>query len=233
MPGDNVETLKKEGHAPLAVNQDDPELQEQVASFISDNTKPVEKAPDRSRGVIPPDTGILQTTPAEELMTEALVDTKDLAITDIEKDLFVKAILNDVPYQMPVALFAGKFTAELRSRSSYEQRRIFDFVQLDISEKIFEEGNFSMMITRTQQYAIAFAVCRLNGKVFSELKLEPGGDLKEEAAKVREFVKANLEGITNIKWTALLNAFRVYETKCAKLSTMAINEDFWLPRATV
>lgn len=229
------DTLKAPKTVQMNVPQDDPEVQRQVQEFIDaaqqDEVEPEPDqpaAPQKPRINIDPDNQHLVDTPQDQVMTEALVNEKDITVSDIEKDLFLKALLNDTPYCLTISLFGGQLNVEIQSRSHYEQRRIFDIATKDRNEGIFQATDYAMMVTRVQEYCAALQIRRINGELFSDISLMPGGDLSEETKILRQFVTDKLEN--SKRWTALVNAMRVFETKCATLHTMAANEDFWKPR---
>lgn len=241
-----VDAIKASPQEELKVKQDDPDLLAAVGDFIkhqetgssaapAETTEPgaTPEPPPQAKEVIAPDLRGLEATPQDDLMTEALVDTEKLVITDLEKDLFMKAMLTDVPLRMRVELFGGQMWVDLRTRTTYEQKRVFDIVQLDREEKLFRDTDFPAMISRMQQYIMALQVERINDVLFSDLKLEEDkATLLEDATKLRQFVKEKLSAKHQIKWSAMLNAARIFESKCARLSTMAANEDFWKPRTS-
>lgn len=237
-----IEELRKDnpGSVDLKVDQDDPEIQQHIADFVSGNSgdtparqKESATGSEKPRVIIPPDDGHLHDSPQDLMMTEALVDTTVLPATDSEKDLFLKAMLNEVPVEFEVVLYDGKWKALLRSQSHHEKKRIFDVVQLDRKEGLFDEMDYAMAVTRVQQYAVAIQLSRINGVTCSEISLKEGNKLAEDAATLRAFVKEKLENISSPRWTTYINALRIFETKCAEMSTKAANADFWKPRATV
>ncbi len=231
--------LKDSVPLPLKIPQDDAELQQHVAAFIATAGTPdapavaPSPAPDAPpRVTIPPDTAHLADPAPDQFLTEALVDEKKIEITAEEKDLFVKAMLTDAPFKLTVKLFGGKLVAEMRSRSHYEQKRIFDLVNLDLREGKIKETDLAMMVSRSQEYCAGLMIERWNGKLFSEIVLKPGTSLEEDAKVMRQFYHDKVEAPGMLQWNAMLNAMRIFETKCAELSTMAANADFWTPRAT-
>ena len=168
--------------------------------------------------------------PSSQMITEALVPLDNVPVHDMEKELFLKAVLNDQPVRLTIDLYKGQMKVALRSRSTYEQKRIYDILELDQKEKFTDPTNIALQVTRLQYYLAAVMVERINDSLFSELELKPGKTVEEHAAMMRDFVAKNLEGLTLIRWTSILNALRIFENKCAQLNSEAANEDFWSPR---
>lgn len=230
------DTLKAPKTVNLAVPQDDPAVLREVQEFI-DSAQKEGEAPEeqvspetlkKPRVEIAPELGHLGATPQDVVMDEALVDEKLIEVLPIEIDLFRKALISDTPYKITVTLFGGAFVLEIRSRSHYEHRRVLDTANLDRKEGLFDNDDYAMVVTRIQQYSAAIQIERINGELFSEIHLKSGSSLKDDAKVLRDFVAEKLENSN--RWTALVNALRVFETKCAKLHTMAANPDFWKPR---
>jgi hypothetical protein len=217
------------------IPQNDPALQQKVSDFIAAAGGEVSPKP---KIQVPPNTDFDIPNPNDAMLTEALVSTEKITVTDIEKSLFVKALLNDEPVRFQVELLGGKLKVEMRSRTLHEQRRIFDVLNKDQSDGTIPpvqiDGkaapDLAYQITRLNQYCMAFMIERVNGELFSDLKLTKDCSVDDAQTKLHALVNEKIEGINGIRWSALLNAMRIFETKCAKMSTEANSEDFWKPR---
>lgn len=166
----------------------------------------------------------------QQFISEALAPINRVEITEAEKVLFLKAVLNDAPVKFPVTLYNGQMTVDVRSRSSYEQKRVFDILKLDQQEGLYEQADVAMMITRMHYYLGVLMVERINGTLFSELKLMPGTSIEQDTKVMREAASKLFEGMSSIRWTSILNALRIFEHKCAKMNSEALNEGFWTPQ---
>jgi hypothetical protein len=184
---------------------------------------------------IPPNTDFDRVpTPSDDAMMEGLVDPNDVAITDEDRVLFLKAILNDVHVRMTVSIFGGNMNLEIRSRSVYEQRRILDIAFVENNKKEMDAANYGLMVHKHQRYCCLLMVERINGKPFSELVLAPGRTVDEDretletlAEEKFDLLNANGQPAMSMpKWTAMMNAIRVFERKCAQMSGEAIKGDF-------
>lgn len=239
---ENINELlaKSPSNVPIKINNDDPEVAAQVAEFLKE-VRAEEGIPDKDAteekspvvDIRPPDDPLFQKSQHDVVLTEALVNTENTEISLEEKSIFLKALLNEVPVELPVSLFAGKLVIELRSRTNHEQQRIFDTLNKEVESGRIEKTNFALQITRFQQLCMAIMIQRINGKLFSELQLHKGSKLEADSAELLAFIEDKVAGMDSTRWTALLNAMRIFETKIAKMSGEASNEDFWKPRASV
>ncbi len=170
--------------------------------------------------------------PSNQFISESMAPIDKVEITDAEKETFLKAVLADEPVRLTIELYGGRFKLELRSRSSFEQKRIFDILSLDRKENIYDEADLAMMITRMHYYLGAIMVERINGELFSEAKLAQGKELAADATYMRDQVNRLFEKMGTVRWTSILNALRIFEHKCARLNSEAANEGFWHPQGS-
>ena len=212
-----------------AIDQDNPLLKAKVAAFV-------EAAGGEAAGTqkpkieIQPNADFDGPSPNDTMLTEALVDTQKIDVTDEEKALFVKAILNDQPIKLTVVLMDGNFKVQLRSRTFHEQRRILDVLTADITDGTIPKDDLAYYVTRMHQYAMAIMIERVNGEVFSEISIPSESTVASAQKILHDAIAPKIEKLNSIKWTALQNALRIFEAKCAKLGTEAANQDFWKPR---
>lgn len=170
--------------------------------------------------------------PSSQFISDAMAPVDKVVITDMEKQLFLKAVLNDAPVKLPVTLYQGKLTLDIRSRSSFEQKRVFDVLKLDGKQELYDTADLAMTVTRMHYYLGCLMIERINGELFSELTLLPGKTVEEDAKTLREAAAKLFENMTAIRWTSVLNALRIFEHKCARLNSEAANEGFWNPQSS-
>lgn len=233
------------GSAPLKFNPQDPETANLVREFLAQKTGEVTgdtpitqtgEGGDVEIPVAPPQVNLPPNQefdggdPNQPFISEALAPVDKVSISDHEKELFLKAVLNDEPVRFPVSLYHGKMIIDVRSRSAHEQKRVFDVLKKDQEDNIYDPADVAMMITRMHYYLGALMVERINGVTFSELQLKAGDKLDTDVKKLRVAADKLFGGITNIRWTSILNALRVFEHKCAKMNSEAANEVFWNPQ---
>ena len=212
-----------------AIDQDNPILKAKVAEFIE--AAGGEAAGTKKEKVeIPASTEFNMPNPYDTMLTEALVDTQKVDVTDEEKSLFVKALLNDVPFRLTISLMGGEFKVSLRSRTAHEQRCIYDVLDKDITDGVIRKDDLPYYVMCSHKYCRAIMVERINGQVFSEAKIGPEATVADAQKILHEAIKPKITPLQGIRLTAIQNAMRIFETKCAKLGTEAANQDFWKPR---
>jgi hypothetical protein len=226
----------------LKVSPQDPETAKAVNEFLQQKSaesggipmpegtqSPIEEKPTE----VAPNPEFEAVSPQDAVISDALATNQDIPISDIEREVFIKCVLNDSPVRLTVELYGGKLKIELRSRTTFEQKRVFDVLDLDRKENIVTPDNVAEMVSRMQYYMAALMVERINGELFSELKLEPGtGQASDHAKLLRAQVSNTIEKMTGVRWNSILNALRMFENKCAKMNTEALNEGFWKPRGS-
>ncbi len=212
-----------------------------VQSFIQNKTAEVqgtqEHVPDQEpieqKPIEVPPSDDFAISPQEAAMSDALANDPSVTVTDYDKEVFLKAVLNDEPVRLKVVLYGGKFTLDLRSRTTHEQRRIFDVLEMDRKDGIIPPDNIALMVTRMQQYFAVLMIERVNGLLFSDLTIEPGQKLEDDAFRLRDTVTRLMEKMVGVRWNSMLSALRYFESKCARLNTEALNEGFWKPQGSV
>ncbi len=171
-------------------------------------------------------------SPHDASISDALATTARVTVTSLEKEIFLKAVLNDEPVRLPVELYAGQLKVELRSRTTFEQRRVFDVLDKDRVEGVIPADNVALMITRMQCYLAVLMIERINSKLFSDLTLDPKADLDTHCKQLRAAVAKNTEAMQGPRWNSILSALRTFEDKCATMNTEALNEGFWKPQGS-
>jgi len=219
------------------IEQDNPALRARVQEFVTAAGGVAAEVKPKTE--IPPNTDFDIPNPNDTMLTEALIDTRQVDVTDVEKQLFVKALLNDTPIRLTIALLGGQFKVDIRSRSLHEQQRIFDVLNKDQSDgyipNLQENGkeinDLALQVNMMNKYCMVLMIERVNGVLFSDLALDSKSTLAADREAMHKAIEDGpVRSVQGIRWTNLLNAMRIFETKCAKLSTEANNEDFWKPR---
>lgn len=212
----------------------DPATAQRVQEFLRskgvDTGTPTELPPTESddKVEIKPGNDFDQISP--QILGEGLVDTKEMAISEDEKSLFLISLLNNMPVTMTVSIFGGQFRVEIRSRTNHEQVRVMHLIREDIRDGIIRPDDPALVDTRGQYYLGAVMVRSINEMVFSELNLTDATKIEQDKVTMRDFVKKNIETMAGVRWNAVLNALRIFDRKCAILNTEAANESFWKPR---
>jgi hypothetical protein len=240
--------LEQSPSKPLEMDPNSPAVKDAVKAFLQERRTDAaaEVKPDEPPAVtgpdslpapqhvaIPPNNDFDQQTPPQDAMSnEAFLDLRKITVTTEEKEAYIKAIITGAPFRTTISLFNGRYQVELRTRSHYEQRRVYDAANLTELETGVPDDQMLRMalkITRFQQFCAAVMVERINGVLFSELSLQPGGELTADATKLLQFAQTTFENMGQVQWTAIINAMRIFESKCAQLASEAHNENFWTP----
>lgn len=234
MPKDPLEEIKKSKSVPVQVHPNDPEVTAALQDFLNANQAPGgASSNEKERVSIQPDDQLLTETPNEAYLKDALIPVQNIDVTEEEKRIFLKTLVLDEPARFAISLFNGEFVCGMRTRTTYEQQRVFDVLNFQVVQKKLEgpEVNYALYMTILQQYFSLLMVEHINKRLFSELTLKPGKSVEEHSA-ILEAERAKIFNTTNnVRWTAIINAMRVFEAKCAKMSENAANEDFWKPRS--
>lgn len=220
---------KEEPRIEAKIDQNSPALAAKVSAFI-DAAGGVAADTKKEKVEIQPNTDFNMPNPYDTMLTEALVDTQKVEVSEEEKSLFVKALLNDEPLRLTIPLMDGAIKIDLRSRTAHEQRCIIDVLDKDTTDGIIKKEDIAYYIMRSHQYCMALMVERINGKLFSETKIAHDATVADAQKLLHEAIKPKIVPLQGIKLTAIQNALRIFETKCAKLGTEAANQDFWKPR---
>ncbi len=182
------------------------------------------------RATVSLDNPALDPNPEEQFVQSALIDLHKVGISDGEKDLFMKALLTDMPVTFKIELFGGQVVMEFRSRSMHEQQRVLDMIRLDQKEGLLPQDDPAMVFTRLQQYFVAIMLRRFNNDLFSDLEVKTTNTLEQDAPLIRKVFEEKVKPMSHLKWNAVLNGLRTFEEKCRQLSEHCANEDFWKPQ---
>jgi hypothetical protein len=121
----------------------------------------------------------------------------------------------------------GKLSVDIRSRTAWEQTCLYAAVKEDQESGIVTD--LASVIIQLQKYGCALMTKGVNNTPFSTLELNIEDGLEDCITKLREQKDKTVEVLSIPKWSLMLNALRVYETKLSKLGTECLNENFWEP----
>lgn len=229
------------------VEQQDPETLDKIKAMLDDSieeqqtkakaTKPKAKQKtekprkETAKNTTYDDTNATQgALYAWSMMTPAL---GSVTVTDMEKSMYIKAVLNDVPVILPIDLemgddIRGNIVVELRTLSNYEADVVFLALELDKEEGIIKGSH--QLASRIQQYAGALQTLKVQEKALPTIAFPSPGDSLGDRDKLRSFVKKHIGAMSWPRWQAILNALRIFETKLKICNDAALNGNFWKPR---
>ena len=75
--------------------------------------------------------------PYDDLFTAMVADLGKIEVSDYEKDMFIKSILNDSPFYTISKILGGKVLIKVKSRNIYNDNLIFKSLTKDEAEKYF------------------------------------------------------------------------------------------------
>lgn len=215
---------------PLQFNPVDPEAKAAVDLFLKPAnpvmpTTPVEEPLEPSREFDMPTAGTI--------MSSGLVDERLMQVTDADKHIYLKSLLTETPLELDIPLFNGQLVLTIRSRTLWDQQMITDILHADFyagKELTISPNEVDRCAHVNQQYLAAIMVRKINGITFSDVDL--GQHPLAECRKLMEaFILSKLVGMQAVKWTAIANAIRIFESKSARMATEANNDSFWPPRS--
>lgn len=152
----------------------------------------------------------------------------NITVTDDEKKLYLKAMLNDTPVIWDIAIEALGVTVRMQSANNFELDVLFRALREDEDAGLIRTP--SDWATYLQQYAAAFQVCAFNSSPFERLALkEPYPTSKEAITALRSHRDKYLMPMNHARWQAILRAVRIFEIKKKLCTEAAINGDFWKP----
>lgn len=230
-PEDVLEFLKgnKPGGTPL-------ELDEQTKAAVLEAQGAGDAAAPQTEPVARIDTPIDPAwsgqSPTQEKLLRWTLQVPDLGaitVTDLEKQLYLKAVLNDVPVVWDIVLENLGVTVSLQTADNYELDVIFRALREDEDRReIRDPADFT---TRLQQYAAAFQVRNFNNTPLERLNFQESRPATIEQAIIllREHRDKYLMRIHHARWQAILTALRIFEVKKKLCTDAALNGDFWKP----
>lgn len=151
-------------------------------------------------------------------------DVKPEDITQQEKDEFLKSILHDVPVKITVKLFGSTIPITIRARNMYQQKMIFDIVNID--EKI---GNITDYVTRIQELSASLMLIQFGDRTYSPPEVNDSTQHEENKEKIKTYCNSVISGMTTYKWQVLVNAINTFEAKCQIMINMCHDGNFWNP----
>jgi hypothetical protein len=199
-----------------------PEPENQAAGQDPEPTK--ESEPERE---IPRDKMFEQDTNSlESFMQGRYTGPEDVPVTEDDKALYLKAMLNDKPVHMEITLFGGQLSVKVKARSTKEQQVMYLAIHKDRDEGLIPDT--ASLISASQRYGIRFMLVEYNNSPVDQLDLE-GLSYSESVDMLREETCKLLDGMSVPKWNSILNAMNIFEAKMAKMGTECLNENFWTP----
>lgn len=212
---DEEEDITQLFDANIEPDESDEEEEEVVTEGESKAEVPVDKTFDE------------QLSSVDSIMREVLVNSDTVDITDSDKRNYIKAVLNDVPVELELALCGGSIKTKFRSRTSWEQTCMYAALKKDQDDGIV--ADLASVVIQLQKYGCCIMLQSVGDKVFSKEGISEDVSIDDAITKLRQLRMEKVEVLSVPKWGILLNALRLFEAKLAKMGTECVNEDFWEP----
>jgi len=158
----------------------------------------------------------------------------NVSVTDYEKTLFFKALLNDTEFELDVDFdLIEKYTVSIRGLTAFEQKLVASALKLDSDEKLIDgvHGFTAFM----QQYCLLYQVLAINNKPFNRIELDkfPTFGYADHVEHLRKQMREIVDKMPSFKLITLIKAVIIFEIKQKLLHDGLVNRNFWKPQGTV
>jgi hypothetical protein len=163
-------------------------------------------------------------TPYQDLFSMMVADIGEVVVSDYEKDMFIKAVLNDTQFYTVSKILGGRLSMEVKSRTMYTDKLVFDSLNFDEQNK--KIVGIDSMLYRLQMYV---AACQLKsyGNKNVELHLDYTKTFDENYIILNQHVDKVLSQIPAHVWSAIVMGIRIHEYKSKLCMDNLNNENFW------
>ena len=147
---------------------------------------------------------------------------KDVKITDIEKDIFLRSILLEVPFELEISLanrLAIELEISLANRLAIEFRSINEETLSNIKQFLFKN------YLANEDKSLLYLSFMLKSFLGNKVEFKNREDLNKRLEEIKEWVNKK-EGFVK---DFIFDAANLFQKKLVKLTNNLANEDFWLP----
>jgi len=198
-------------------------LTDEESELIRDSKEEIQKEKiDRVPEI--PVSNEFETRPYDDMFTAMVADLGLIEVSDYEKDMFIKSVLNDAPFYTISKILGNKVLIKVKSRNIYNDNLIFKCLTKDELDKYFVgvEG----MLQRMQAYIAAAQIVEINGRDYN-LEISNSLTFEENYKVLQEHLKKYDSMQTQI-WAAIVMAVRIHEYKTKICMDNLNNENFWV-----
>lgn len=142
---------------------------------------------------------------------ENQISLKDIKISDIEKDIFLRSILLEEPFELEISL-ANNLSIEF---NSIKEETISNIKQFLFKEYLNKEDKSLLYLS--------FMLKSFLGK---KLEFKNKEDLNKRLEEIKEWISKKESFVKDF----IFDAANLFQKKLIKLTNNLSNEDFWLPR---
>ena len=152
------------------------------------------------------------------------LQTKELVISDQDKENFFKSILADKPYEEEVTLFDGQLTLKFKAMTVQENTDVVNQITLDRRNNTASDTDAYFVTIAT--YRLALSLATIDGLLYSNITREGFSSPNEGESYVLAKAKPMTQWSTP-KLSICLDAFSRFESKLVKLSSEVQTRNFW------
>lgn len=198
--------------------------EEDVAQFLGSSFKKNTEEQESQEADLPRDPITNPDTESSNNFKISFLEKEDVDVTDEEKALFLKTLLNDTEFEIPVSLMNGQMQVSIKAKSSHAQNLILQIVD----QRSFEEEISNLMIVHSwlQEYSMALMITEVNGKKRPHAEITNQDDVDTAREKLDPIVQEYYRDL-GVQWDILLRALHLFETKKVKMQDECLNENFW------
>jgi hypothetical protein len=166
----------------------------------------------------------LNSPSVDKAIQDAVAIQKAIELTDLEKETFLKSVLHDEPFELPITTGYG-LTFVFKTRTTTEQKLIISAVE---AHEPSSQYGLADSFTLAQKYLMVTSLKEIAGETFPTFDLLPHKNkpAKEIKELLDEALETHLEW-DELKWNIAFMALATFEGKKQKLLDESFNENFW------
>lgn len=159
-----------------------------------------------------------------------MMGTDSIPVTQEDKDLYIKAVLNDVPLQLTIEVAKG-IEITCRSLTPYERDLAVHAVAAYLKQKAGTYATGVFVNDYAREFMISMQLVSVGSATFPYRSYNSGdGRSREEhIMDLAEHGKVLVDNLSLPKYNLVVKALNVFENKLAVLNTAALRKDFWDP----
>ena len=155
-------------------------------------------------------------------------------LTDTDKENYIRATLDDTALILSIDLLRNKYHVHIKSLSLDEEEFIQKYITKKLESIIKGSLNYSENLLNDlfQKSTVALGLVAIQGGNIWEENINLYSESSEDSYKKLENRINKLNTFPRSKWQLILQAFKIFEYKQARLAEFVANEDFWKPLNT-
>lgn len=230
---------------PLADDEEDEELtgdEAAAARALRPSEEEIEnlvsRVAERAKGELPPPPVTPEDIHAEMGPASPLVDDLGSAVnrlfdnsglpsvtlTDAEKDLFFNAALHNKQFELEIPLRGGTMKIRFKTLTIAERAAAMHYAERASS------GGVYLMLPAIQQAHLLLHTVAINGVAPWEAPtIDPELPVGSTFDAMSSAVAKHMASMNEMRWAALLTAWRIFEAKCILAQKGISDENFWQP----